>query len=312
MKKLYISVLMLLMLSFAASTATYAWLGLATTNTVKDISLTTYLGNELEISLDGINYYQNLPSDLMMELVGDVVLKDITSNDGKTFSFGLREKAGIPKKNHDYISMDFYFRTTSVFAHYVYLSNNTTLMSTYDFPLKGSYVVSQGRNWISDISFQYSKDKMMNKGDSGKFYISDAMRVSFIEHRLNEQDERTNLSQKIFDLSGNEERGFGKAYGAHDYYNKIKSFVAVPSLIPNTVYEFSEFSTTGPFAFDKRSEILTLIKTDQKDLNGMSYYKGRLTMNIWVEGWDADLFDAVFGDLVKMQFEFKAVHGIKA
>jgi len=34
-------------------------------------------------------------------------------------------------------------------------------------------------------------------------------------------------------------------------------------------------------------------------------------MTIWLEGWDADLFDAILGDRIKMQFEFKAVHGIK-
>jgi hypothetical protein len=30
-------------------------------------------------------------------------------------------------------------------------------------------------------------------------------------------------------------------------------------------------------------------------------------MNIWIEGWDADLFDPVLEDRIKIQLQFKAV-----
>ena len=41
-----------------------------------------------------------------------------------------------------------------------------------------------------------------------------------MNNHQNELDTRSDLKSKIFDLSGNEERGFGKPYGAIDYYIK--------------------------------------------------------------------------------------------
>ena len=34
------------------------------------------------------------------------------------------------------------------------------------------------------------------------------------------------------------------------------------------------------------------------------YYLGNATLNIWIEGWDADAFDAILGDQILIQLEF--------
>ncbi|WP_264229454.1 hypothetical protein [Acholeplasma laidlawii] len=311
MKKLYLAILTFIMMIFVATTVTYAWLSMSTSNVIRDLSLTTHLGDALEISLDGENYYESLPSDVLISHIGRVNLTDITSLNGKDFDFGIRQQEGQARANKDYISVTFHFRTKSLRAHEVYLSNNISNTTTHDAPQNGTFIVSRGRNWVSDINFLYGPNgEMIELGDVNTYYLSHSMRVSFIEQALNEHDERTDLSSKIFDLSGNEARGYGKDYGAVDYYRRKRGTLPLPTETPPTIYELSKFSAESPYALDRNSHIMTLIESDDTDENGMMYYKGIVTMNIWVEGWDADLFDAVFGDQVKMQFEFKAVHGL--
>lgn len=310
MRKLYLATITFILMIMVTTTVTYAWLSMSTSNVVKGLELRTNLGDELEVSIDGVNYYESLPSDVIINHLGRTTLTDITSLDGKNFNHGIRDQDDVIK-NRDYISIDFHFRTSSMRAHEVFLSNNVTSNVTYNATSNGTFIVSRGRTWASDLDFIYGpNNQVLEKGDVGTYYMSDAIRVAFHEQPQNELDTRSDLKSKIFDLSGNEERGFGKPYGAIDYYIKKRGQITIPTQIPNTIYELSKFSPTGPFALDSNSHILTLLETEELDSKGIPYYKGHVTMNIWLEGWDADLFDAVFGDQVKMQFEFKAVHNL--
>lgn len=303
-RKLYISMVMLCLAVFATTTATYAWLSLATSNAVRGIGLQANNGDELALSLDGINYYTNLPSELVMEQIKNLAFRDITSLDGKSFNYGINGETQNAIKNIDYISLTLYLRTKSAYMHEVYLSNNISNEVTYNEGSVGTYIVSKGRHWMSDVDYQYGPDEYVEKGNSKTYYVSEAMRVSFIDHETN--------TSKIFDLSGNKERGFGKAYGATSYYQaKTERQLTLPTKVPDTVYKLSEFDSINPYALDNSSHITTLKYLGHRAENGQYLYEGKVTMNIWVEGWDADLFDAIFGDQVKMQFQFKSVIGIK-
>lgn len=311
-KKLYVSIITFIIFIFAATTMTYAWLSMATSNSVEELMLNTYSDDLLEVSLDGTNYYNKLPSNLLTNLVKNVIFKDITSTDGINFNYGIRGGSYKAYKNRDYVGIDLYFRTKSRYAHHVYLSNNVSDEVTYDELKPGTFIVSEGRTWKSDITFLYGPDHIMNEGDIHTYYVSEAIRVSTVEKPLNDLDDRTNLKTKIFDLSGNEERGFGKPYGSYDYYSKKEEPINLPNVFPETIYQLSEFIEDEPYAKDDNSYILTLI--DNGNTYGeynLPYYEGKLTINIWAEGWDADLFDSVFSDHVKIQFEFKAVFGKK-
>jgi hypothetical protein len=51
---------------------------------------------------------------------------------------------------------------------------------------------------------------------------------------------------------------------------------------------------------------MELIVSDQKDDKNQTYYVGKVTMNIWLEGWDADCFDAILDDVIRIQLKFRA------
>ncbi|VEU83325.1 hypothetical protein [Acholeplasma hippikon] len=303
-KKLYISIIAFSLAIIATTTATYAWLSMATSNAVQGLGLNTHNGDQLEISVDGVNYYTSLPSEEVLGLIQNLVFTDITSMDGKKFSYGVRNDKFEAIKNKDYISIDFFFRTVSPYYHEVFLTNNISNEVTYNEGRVGTYIVSKGRTWISNVGFQYGPDEYIDGSVTKTYYVSDAMRVSFVEHS-------DNGKVKIFDLSGNEERGYGKPYGAVAYYEALKGTLQLPSEVPDTIYKLSDFDKENPYALDNRSHILTLKYDGHHADSGLRLYEGKVTMNIWVEGWDADLFDAVFGDQVKMQFQFKSVIGIK-
>lgn len=297
MKKIYLSILTTLIVLTILTTTTYAWITLATVNKIEGISLTATSGTYLEISLDGENYSTSLhKKDLITKLV-NLKFRDVTSYDGKNFNSSYKDlEKAIP--NNEYLSLEFHFRTTSRYTE-IHLSDNIENPDYYNLPNDKTYISSKGITWRSKIDFLYGENDYIKKDEVRTFYAKDAMRVSFI----NTQDG----TSKIFDLTGNQERGFGEEYGALTYYNHIKSENIIAPKAPNTIYELSELSKDDPHAITNSSHIITLEQSEDKDPSGRPYYKGKVVMNVWLEGWDADAFDAIFGDQLKMQFIFRAV-----
>lgn len=302
MAKLIRSIITLLLVISLFTTSTFAWVSLANVNSVKDISLfaASSLNYDLDMSVDGINYYsssESIPKEVLLNKVSRVYLKDITTNDGINFTRNYNSN-DVARKNRDYISIDFHFRTTSRYTE-VHLSDNIKDVDYNNLPFEGTYIASKGINFESKHTFLYDENHYIKKGEINKFYGKDAMRVAF-------HNEEQGIC-KIFDLTGNEHRGFGKPYGALDYLNKATNLNIEAPKAPNTQYYLSTFSNNNPYALTDYSLLVTLKKSEEVNENNKPYYKGMVTMNVWLEGYDADAFDAIAGDQVKMQFMFRAV-----
>lgn len=303
MKKIFIAFLTLVLTASTFVTSTMAWVSLARVNQIEGIWLIATLGDTLEISLDGEHYYEELPKELIIEKFENATLMEVTSVDGMNFSYITEEYQVAPNK--DYLSLEFYFRTTSKREREVYLANNISHEITFEEKRKeGTYVISKGVTYRSPIEYLYDIDDIVKEGEIRTYYASGAIRIATIQERI---DEETVV--KIFDLSGNEKRGYAKPYGAYDYYRRVtNSRIELPTEIPNTIYQLSEFDPLGPFAYDDRSHILTL--DEEAVFDGETYFMGKMKMNIWLEGWDADSFDSVVRDRIKIQLQFKAVREI--
>ncbi|MBE0701276.1 MAG: hypothetical protein IH571_06285 [Acholeplasmataceae bacterium] len=316
-KKLYISVLSLVFFILIFGTVTYAWVSLATINSIDGLSLTASTGEELQISVDGINYSNVLTSEQLELLFGEISLTDITSLDGIHFFNGGLKGTGPAVQNEQYLSFDLWFKTTSQ-QHSVYLVSNVSDKISYDTTMPGTYVVSRGVNWRSEETFQYGPDEndIVYRGDRNIYYASEAIRFSFIEIKdeENQLDSRLEdeLSTWIYDPSENAERGYGLGYGAFDYYNKrIRIKLNLPHQFPSTSYRLSHFDENNPYqALDNESKIMSLVESEEKDNQERTFYKGKVRVNIWVEGWDADAFDPINNDRVKIQLQFKALNPV--
>lgn len=305
MKRIIISLLAVLLSIVTFSTVAYAWLSLATSNTLENMKITFDNDEQLELSLDGINYFSTLDGKLIEEKLAKHRLIDLSSQDGKVFASHYSGLGGSIVKNRDYLEIDIYFRMTSFAFREIYLVNHNK-DSHYNIENQGTYIVSQGKRWESPVRFlNGSNNQYVEEKQVGTYYLSEAMRIAFNEQKIDASDERTSLQSKIFDLSKNPTRGFGAPYGAYSYYQEINHEIPLPTKIPTVVTQLSEIGSTGS-ANHENSKILTLQERGIAEDGITPILYGKVRMTIWIEGWDADAFDAVLNDRVKIGLEFKA------
>lgn len=310
-KKFHLVVISLFLLVITFGTVTFAWISLSTVNNIEGLSLSASSGEELLISLDGENFSNNLSPEQLQSLFADITLNEVTSLDGITFNAGgLRDEDDV-NPARDYLQFDVWFQTSENYQS-VYVVNNVSQSIAFDTSASGTYVVSRGVNWRSDQTFVYDElGEVIEKGDERIYYASDAVRISFIElqDELNELDIRDEdqLSSWIFDPSGDPVRGYGKTYGNYSYFTeKTRNFIDLPETDQEVIYQLSTYDPRNPYqALDNQSKVAELQDTGQVDENGDKIYQGKLSITLWIEGWDADAFDAISGDRLKIQLQFK-------
>lgn len=312
-KRLYLSLISLVLVFMIFGTVTYAWISMASVNSVDGMSLTATSGNELLISLDGINYSRDLPSTALEQLLRDVALTDVTSVDGIHFIRGGLNEGELVVANSHYVSFELWLQTDRP-EHNIYLVENVNKLVLFDTTTSGTYVVSRGVTWKSDFNFINGPllSDMVEKNQENIYFASEAIRISFQEiiDSDNLLDTRGPEELKVFlyDPSENEERGYGVSFGAFSYF-LISSQVPieVPTQMQNVKYRLSTFDPDNPYrALDDESLIATLQASDSTSSNGKTLYRGKIIISIWIEGWDADAFNSILNDRIKIQLKFKA------
>jgi len=280
---------------------------------IDGLDITATSGSELEISIDGENYSSQLPSILIQDLIGEMKLYDVTTLDGINFQTGGFRDVADAIPNEHYLTFDLWFRTVRN-EKSLYLINNIKDLVTFDSTMPGTYVISRGVFWVAPVSFLNGPDvqDLVEKGDLGVYYGSDTIRISVIELNddTNPMDLRTEdeLKRFIYDPSENFDRGYGKLYGAYNYFFQTAQYwMDTPREIQQASYRLSEFDPNNPYqALDNESMVGQMIETEDINIDGKTYYRTKVRINIWIEGWDADTFDAVDKDVVKIQLQFKS------
>jgi hypothetical protein len=151
-------------------------------------------------------------------------------------------------------------------------------------------------------------------GDTDDYYASNSIRVSVQElvNPLNLIDLRLqeDMQTSIFDLSGDIERGYGVPYGQYSYYKaNTQNSLSLPTVFPETKYQLTEFHELNPYqALNNDSLLATLQPTGLYDSKDREYFTGKIRVNIWLEGWDADAFDSISFDRIRIQLQFKVAN----
>ena len=313
-KKIYLSVITLMLVFVTLGTVVFAWDGLHDINSLDGLSLSASGGNELQISLDGINFSAELTADQIHELFENIQLIDVTTTDGISFQTGGMRDEGEAIPNEHYLSFELWFQTT-VREKHIYLINNVSDQAAYDTTSTGTYVTSVGVRWKAKYDFWYGpeEENIITKGEEDQYYAKDSIRIGanelVDEANLNDVRQPEELQQLIFDPTENELRSFGKPYGAYSYFvTRTGKYLAIPNVLPNTSFRLTEIDPDNPYlALDNESLIAVLQETGEFTENGKSIKRGKVRINIWLEGWDADAFDAIENDRVKIQLQFKAL-----
>jgi len=312
-RKIFISILTFTLSIMLLTTVTFAWISMSAISNIDGLGITASSGSELEISIDGENYSSQLPSILIQDLIGEMKLYDVTTLDGINFQTGGFRDVADALPNEHYLSFDLWFRTVRN-EKSLYLINNIKDLVTFDSNMPGTYVISRGVFWVAPVSFLNGPNAqdLVEKGDLGVYYGSDTIRISVIEQNddTNPMDLRTEdeLKRFIYDPSENFDRGYGKLYGAYNYFFQTAQYwMDTPREIQQASYRLSEFDPNNPYqALDNESMVGQMIETEDINIDGKTYYRTKVRINIWIEGWDADTFDAVDKDVVKIQLQFKS------
>eukprot|EP01155_Anaeramoeba_flamelloides_P023900 Anaeramoba_flamelloidesa808574_102.p2 GENE.a808574_102~~a808574_102.p2 ORF type:complete len:178 (-),score=15.15 a808574_102:1941-2474(-) len=162
-KKFHLTVLTIFLLIITFGTVTFAWISLSTVNNIEGLSLSASSGEELMISLDGETFTSNLSAEQLYNLFSDITLNEVTSLDGKTFSAGgLRDESDV-NRDRDYLQFDVWFQTTEQ-THDVYVIDNVSDQVAFDSSATGTYIVSRGVNWRSDLHlFMINLEQLLKK-----------------------------------------------------------------------------------------------------------------------------------------------------
>jgi hypothetical protein len=149
------------------------------------------------------------------------------------------------------------------------------------------------------------------RGHKDTYYAKDAIRIGFEELIDQPYDQRQveELNHFIFDPSNNPLRGYGMSYGAYNYFvNMTNKSITLPEEKPNTVYELSKALEDNPYVANNQNSLISnLQSTGLYDQDGNEVYQSKVRVNIWIEGWDADAFDAILKDYIKIQLQFKSM-----
>lgn len=307
-KKLTLSLAILLFASVTLITTTFAWFSIAQDATVGDLSMEISGGTELLVSLDGINYHDNIDTDLLKQYLGDKLeVTHVTTFDQENyFSSYDNEQGAIVNK--DYLSFDIWFRTNDFMCTGLFLTNNITPNYNYETALnnklRGTYCFSEGVKYTNPVDFQYSETEKRLANETHTYYAQDAMRIGIKELNvdlspLKTEDNRTDLKKFIYDPSEDEDRGFGEIYGQYDILKqRVDSSILPPTNKPNTIYQLSSMQYNY-YAVNNNSHCGDF----QQGSDGYLYAK--INVTIWCEGWDADCLDGILKDNVLMQLYFR-------
>lgn len=310
-KKFVISVLTLMYTFVAFAQATFAWITLNNDTQLDDTELYVVADSNLYLSLDGKNFYNNISNAELQKVLKSNALSDVTTIDGINF-FELDDQEGrnimVSVDDSKYITFDLWFRTDDPTVQKLYLVDNVGWKYNYqtalDSDIDGTYVISKGVQWKSDVFFAYGENNI-NKGSTGTYYASDSIRIGVVESNLDEEfgvENKEDLKSLIFDPSGNPALGYGVGTGAYDYAMKKGKTYGLPTEFPNTQYTLSTFK--NPYeANTENSLCATFQQVETEDGSYLAYTK--VKVSVWLEGWDADCFNAVILDSLLIQLKFK-------
>ena len=307
-KKLILSLGVFLFACVSLLTTTFAWFSIAQDATVGDLSMSISGGQELLVSLDGVNFFDNLTSEEIQKAFGEnVSITNVTTTDLDVYHSSYSYDQ-LSLANKDYITFDLWFKTNDALCNGLFLTNNLTPTYNYETAknesLRGTYCFSKGVEYTNPVDFQYSESELRTANTKATYYAADAMRIGIKELNvdvveLNEVDTREELQKFIYDPSEDEERGFGSIYGALDLLKKrLDGSVTPPVQKPDTKYQLSMMEYNY-YATSNASHCATF----QQGTDGAFYAKVRVS--IWCEGWDADCLDGILNDHVLVQLYFR-------
>lgn len=291
------SLFVLILALGVAGASTYAWISSNNSAKIDGFNLEIKGDTNLLISLSGESgTFKSSISKAEIEeyLIANhgenFKLTPATSSDGKAF-------ADLDGSTDDisYASITLYFQSNA--KQDIFLSSNPDL----------NYVTSERRESASgnvidawkELDTVYGQSSIIPKGSKVYASAMNAIRVSFVE------------GDNAVVWYPNPDKGFSGDYN----YKSLPDFTCY-SLSTDYLNEVFGYNLSVP------SDYQTLCSKDYYDMEAGNYiigdklltlddeangsYRGELTVNIWLEGWDGDCIDSIVDDILTIKLQFQS------
>lgn len=231
-----------------------------------------------------------------------------------------------------WIFFELYFRTP-------YQSDT---QETWVYMLTESYITSKGFTWISDATFNDAMyddgggptEHILNVGDTKEIFACNSLRMSFQTYQI-DKDRIGGLDPigeatetvVIYELDPDIEPSNSwdgnnrldselKPYGSIDYY-RVKSGVSdydlleifsdeegqqLEGLLPEVVLNSDHLVEKSELNGDMTGKY-AIVKLATPDKNNRYYY-GVVKVQMWIEGWDPDCYNAIMAADLKIGLSF--------
>ena len=341
-RKIFLLALSIVFLLLTTATFTFSWLSINTSAYVTNLELEVSQGDGILASIDGQNFYSEIDSSqikqaVVMKYLGysyeDGVLVDENSNkvdlldseietyfnnlkfdtvttmDGKKF-YGYNSSS-TDVTDGSYIMFDLWFKgeqdDTSIYFNYSKVNydsdgeliKNTSIsgtsVTTTSDSTKASYLAANLTTLDSE-----GNALVVKSGSEGlEINSKNAMRFSTnVNDEIKIYEPNIGLGSYATDLDSS---NYQDMYLESSYYdsNKNAAFTYINNLKPSSQLEALSYSdipyTYKDFYTYEADHIVTIDSMNDAQ---------KVTFTFWLEGWDADCFDAIVGQSTTISLAF--------
>lgn len=289
-KGILLPVITLLLTLIALATTTFAWVSLSKVVTASNISGNIAAGDGLEIALglEGTrltSYRSHLTASdwqTVMNELTDYKTTAVSTKDGTTFyklAFDNSNAPGLYKveayKNVDYLEFEIHFKSYSsgkvYFDDYKFLSEAVVFNPRVDYDNDGT-----GIKEITQINA----------------YAHDAVRIKIGDVIYQNAENQTNHHTS----------NRGVNYGQFSYLTEMGNDIYWSNNELDDLIKLTNDNITDVLIADA----VKVVGEDQvATLNETNNFTAKVTIKIWIEGFDAEAYDAIFGSNLAISLSFK-------
>lgn len=316
-QKLVLSVVTMALVVIALGTSTFAWFTLTNTASIGTFDGQIVAGTGIEVSLDDYRWFNGLTTTQIEGFLFNDGVFPVGPTDDTTSKYGnsFRWDAITSKNGEAFINLD---ETTASANSYIEFTLYFRSEEAATIQWTGATLGGAGKPWVPDASFLGSTGESVTVGSSYTVYAKNGARVS-VKGTEDVVIYQAPTAAGSTGSSGNQTT-FGYVTGGQAKYWEAKnpgstfaSFV-IAALTANAAYTDPTYSVpatgTGE-AFEIAAgavstlgsgiDVLTLTAPTAPDI----YYTGSVVIRVWLDGWDADTYNALFNAYLSAALTFE-------
>ncbi len=314
-RKMFLSILAVVLTVFALGTTTFAWFTLTNTSTIQPFEAQIVADSGIEVALgahatvyanpEDANWVTTLTTETVEAYLNDTygnqqIFNHVTTADGVNF-FTLGSSA-MTSTSSGYIELPLNFRSDT--ANQI---NWTTIALT-----------SASYNWTIDVNFTGVGDVALTSGGTLAVDASNGMRIAMLSDAsygsFTVAYEKPASAANVALNTGGDLRGTlvdpdSTPASGDEYYPGVAGamsyYYAKNSTLPFGVDAVTTLSTMTDLGSGQPVITMADVSASGSDF-GAQYY-GQVTVRIWLEGWDANTYNSILSQMVTSAFTFQGV-----